>query len=192
MLFKQHILDGIAAGRITVAFRRWQRPTVKAGGSLKTSAGLLQIVAVKVISTKKIDPRDVTAAGFSSLEDLLATIGNREGRLYRIEFRRAGDDPRIALREDDQLSAADLADLQTRLARLDKASKIGPWTERVLRLVERHPERRSADLAKLSRLEQEWLKLNIRKLKNLGLTESLEIGYRISPRGLAYLAVMKG
>lgn len=102
MLFQQQILDGISTGRITVAFRRWQRPTVKAGGSLKTSAGLLQINSVKVISAEKIDPRDVTAAGFSSLEDLLTAIGNRAGRLYRIEFRRAGDDPRIALREDDQ------------------------------------------------------------------------------------------
>lgn len=36
-------------------------------------------------------------------------------------------------------------------------------------------------------VDKEWFKLNVRKLKNLGLTESLETGYRISPRGRALL-----
>jgi hypothetical protein len=30
-------------------------------------------------------------------------------------------------------------------------------------------------------------KADVRKLKALGLTESLEVGYRLSPRGRAYL-----
>lgn len=31
------------------------------------------------------------------------------------------------------------------------------------------------------------IKRDVRKLKALGLTESLEVGYRLSPRGRAYL-----
>ena len=47
------------------------------------------------------------------------------------------------------------------------------------------------ELADRSGYEKEWLKLNVRKLKNLGLTESLHPGYRLSPRGAAYLAARK-
>ena len=126
-------------------------------------------------------------AAFDSLDELLASLGDWGGDLYRIDFTLAGEDPRIALREESDLSADELADLQQRLSRLDRASKLGPWTRAVLELIARYPALRSADLARHSGYEQEWLKLNIRKLKNLGLTESLEVGYQLSPRGRAYL-----
>ena len=35
-------------------------------------------------------------------------------------------------------------------------------------------------------------KANVRKLKGLGLTESLAVGYRLSPRGVAVLARRSG
>jgi len=41
-------------------------------------------------------------------------------------------------------------------------------------------------------LEKEAFKLNVRKLKNLGLTESLGTGYRISPRGRSVLERLRG
>jgi hypothetical protein len=45
---------------------------------------------------------------------------------------------------------------------------------------------RAPDLA--ARMGRETLpfKRDVRKLKELGLTESLEVGYRLSPRGRAY------
>jgi hypothetical protein len=49
MLFKQAFLDGIQAGTITLAFRRWQRPTVKAGGTLLTAVGQLAIDDVRAV-----------------------------------------------------------------------------------------------------------------------------------------------
>ncbi len=54
MLIKQKFLDGIAEGRISLAFRRWKRPTVKAGGSLRTIIGVLAIEAVDVVTDKSI------------------------------------------------------------------------------------------------------------------------------------------
>jgi len=108
-----------------------------------------------------------------------------EGTLHRITFALAGDDPRIALRAADELTAADRADLDARLARLDRN---GAWTLDTLRLIEAHPARRAGDLAgMLGREPLQDFKNDVRKLKGLGLTESLTVGYRLSPRAVAYL-----
>ncbi|MCW5549394.1 MAG: hypothetical protein KIT44_10575 [Opitutaceae bacterium] len=110
-----------------------------------------------------------------------------DGRLYRIRFRYAGADPRAALRVNTLID--DL--LVTKLARLDAAARGGPWTVRVLRLIAENPEERAADLSAKIGVDKTWFKLNVRKLKNLGLTESLETGYRLSPRGRALLKRLK-
>jgi len=188
MLFKAPILDEIAKGRITLAFRRWQRPTVRAGSTLKTAIGVLAIESVEEIAESLITEDDFLRAGYSSRQELLDSLGTRPGTLYRIAFHRSGDDPRLALRSRSTLEAEELRTLNSRLARLDARSSVGPWTKTVLLLIRNNPECRAADLAAKSGFEKEWLKLNIRKLKNLGLTESLEQGYRIAPRGLAWLA----
>lgn len=143
---------------------------------------------MKPITPRQIIPPAVRQARLDSLDELLDSLGDWRSDLYRIDFTLAGEDPRIALCEESDLSAADLADLQQRLARLDRASKLGSWTRAVLEWIARYPALRSADLARHSGYEQEGLKLNIRKLKNLGLTESLEVGYQLSPRGSAVLA----
>lgn len=188
MLFKQSTLDGIAAGKITLAFRRWQRPTVKAGGTLVTSAGLLAIDEVEEITGSKLTEADARCAGFTSLDALLVNLANqRDAPLYRIAFRRLGDDPRIELRQDDSLTNDALAKLVKQLDRLDSHSKLGPWTRKLLRLIADYPEQRAGDLAEISGYTKSWLKLNVRKLKNLGLTQSLNPGYRISPRGQEFL-----
>ena len=60
----------------------------------------------------------------------------------------------------------------------------GPWTRQVLALIEANPERRAPDLAASLGRDTLSFKRDVRKLKELGLTESLKIGYRISPRGV--------
>jgi hypothetical protein len=184
MLFKQDTLNRIAQGEITVAFRRWRRPSVKAGGTLLTPIGQLAICAVTETDPTRISKRDTERAGFTSLEALRAELTKqRPATLYRIEFRLLGEDPRVALRERDQVSAAELTELIRRLARLDQRSSVGPWTWKMLRLIAQFPGVRAGDLATRAKLENAWLKLNVCKLKNLGLTESLNPGYRLSPRG---------
>ncbi len=81
----------------------------------------------------------------------------------------------------------DEADIARRLARLDKAGKDDAWTGNVLALIARHPAVRAGDLAAQLGWETQAFKIRVRKLKELGLTESLETGYRLSPRGAAYL-----
>ena len=69
----------------------------------------------------------------------------------------------------------------------DAASRFGPWTAPVLHLLAQNPGVRAGDLAPMVAQEIAAFKLNVRKLKTLGLTESLEVGYRLSPRGAALL-----
>ena len=188
MLFKQPILDGIAAGRVTLAFRRWKRPTVRAGGTLMTSVGVLAIDRVDRIDESDITSADGRRAGYGTREELLDDLNvRREGLLYRIDFRRAGADPRVTLRNQDALTADDRAVVRARLQRLDAASRRGPWTAAVLHAIAKHPGRRAAELAAAMQQQTDVFKANVRKLKNLGLTESLEVGYRLSPRGRAFI-----
>ncbi|MDP2376993.1 hypothetical protein [Reyranella sp.] len=113
--------------------------------------------------------------------------GRGDGDIYRIEVRHAGDDPCIALRARSRMAAAERAKLLARLQRLDGGK---PWTERTLGLIAENPGARAAELAMKAGQQAITFKINVRKLKSLGLTESLEIGYRLSPRGRALLAQM--
>ncbi|MGO4722688.1 MULTISPECIES: hypothetical protein [unclassified Inquilinus] len=187
MLFKRPVLDRIAAGTVTLAFRRWRRPTVRAGGTLTTPAGVLAIESVEIVAADRITMAEALQAGFSSRDDLLAGLAGAEGEFYRIAFRLQGADPRAALREQDDLTPEDLAALRQRLERLDQSGRHGAWTWALLRLIADGPGIRAADLAARCGRETLTFKTDVRKLKALGLTESLEVGYRLSPRGRALL-----
>lgn len=189
MLLKRATLEGIAGGRITIAFRRWKRPTVRAGGELRTTIGVLAIEAVDAISESDITEGDARRAGYPARDALLTDLNRRpDGDLYRVAVRLAGDDPRTALREQDTLDGDAIEVIAARLARFDQASRHGPWTETVLRLIEASPGVRAPDLAVSLGRETQPFKRDVRKLKELGLTESLKVGYRLSPRGRAWLA----
>lgn len=190
MLFPAALYDRIARGEITLAFRAWKRPTVRAGGTLHSPAGLLAIDEVTRIDRDDITESDARAAGAASADEVRASLRDGDGRvLYRIRFHRAADDPRIELRANDQLDAAATAAIAEQLAGWDRASRDGPWTASVLGVIERRPEVVSTDLAAELGMERLAFKRRVRRLKSLGLTESLERGYRLSPRGAAYRAV---
>lgn len=179
MLFKAPVLAAIAEGKVDLAFRRWRKPTVKAGGTLTTPVGVLAIDAIAVVGPETISDADAIRAGYADAAAALAALEG-EAPIHRIAFRLIGEDPRRALRLD--VSSAALDEIETRLARLDAR---GPWTAVVLELIAANPGVRAPDLA--ARLGRETLafKMDVRKLKALGLTESLEVGYRLSPRGQA-------
>src|SRR5439155_22055049 len=131
---------------------------------------------------------DARRAGFASLPDLLDDLATqRDGRVYRIALHLAGPDPRVELRGRDGLTDDELAEVELKLARLDAASRHGPWTVAVLRLIRDRPEVRAGDLAATRGQEKLAFKRDVRKLKERGLTESLEVGYRLSARGRAVL-----
>jgi len=187
VIFRQRFLDGIKNGSVTIAFRRWRRPSVKSGGTLLTAAGMLHIRDVNLVSLDSISSADARRAGYETRESLIEELTERsEGKIYRIDLGTLEADPRIALRTK-RASDSDLQDLIVRLDRLDARSNGAPWTRRVLDLVDAHPARRAGDLCKMAGQDKVSFKINVRKLKTLGLTESLEVGYRLSPRGVALL-----
>lgn len=192
MLLPKVALDGIVAGTVTRAYRSWLRPTVRAGGTLNTKIGQLAIDAVEVVDPATITDGDARAAGATSAAELVAGLRHGEGRVvYRIDFHLAGDDPRIALRADADLDAAAIEQLRTRLARMDQRSVDGAWTRRYLELIRDRPAQVARELAPLVGMPRDEFKTRVRRLKTLGLTESLPVGYRLSPRGAALLAALR-
>lgn len=191
MMMRRHDLDRIRSGEVTLAFRRWKRPTVKAGGSRKTAIGVVRFGAVDRVSLGNVTDAEVGQAGYGSRDEMVEALGEREGDLYRVEVSYEGEDPRIALRESDDLSEEEIEGIVTRLARMDSRAPAGPWTKRYLELVRDHPARRAGDLAEMVGAETQRLKLDVRKLKNLGLTISLGTGYELSPRGKVVLGYLR-
>lgn len=184
MLFRSADVDGILAGKITLAFRRWLRPSVKAGGTLRIPGAVLAIEAVDVIEPSAITEGDAHRAGRGSRASLLEELDKRADQtLYRIRFRLQGADERVALREHADLTEAEMADVLQKLQRMDGHGGHGPWTRKVLNAIHASPRVLAARLAKRLGYETLWFKTHVRKLKALGLTESLEIGYQLSPRG---------
>jgi len=194
MLFRQKFLDGIRNGVITLAFRRWRRPSVKAGGTLLTAGGQIDITSVSRVTLDRISAADARRAGYDTREALFADLNVRaEGDVYRIELGAVRADPRILLRESPPAHTAELEALTTRLGRLDARASGPPWTRRVLEVIRSHPGVRAGDLCGMVGQDMQPFKINVRKLKTLGLTESLETGYRLSPRGVALLGyILRG
>ena len=187
MLIKKAVLDAIVAGEVTLQFRRQRRPTVKAGGRLRTRVGELAIHDVREVSERAVIATDAKKAGYESRAALLADLPEKDdAAIYRVELSFAGEDARIALRNSGRLTKAEVEEITARLDRWDGASRRGSWTREALALIETHPARRAPELAEMAGHDTKWWKANIRKLKELGLTESLEVGYRLSPRGKAY------
>lgn len=191
MLIPQNILRRIAAGEVDLAFRRWRRPTVRAGGTLRTAIGVLDILAVDEVRPAEITAEHARRAGHPDRDHLLRALDARvEGTLYRIRLRpSAQPDPRVALRERVP-DTGERARLLTTLARMDARSERGAWTARALGLIAERPGVRAAELAAELGWPTQPFKTSVRKLKELGLTESLEVGYRLSTRGQHVYAVM--
>jgi len=190
MLFRKDVLNRIATGEITLAFRKWRRPTVTTGGQLKTAIGVLAIHTVEIVDANKIKAADAHRAGYTSCGALLGELAARSGgAVYRIAFEHVGDDPRVTLRQESRLKPDDIENIGVRLARFDLASPNGAWTRATLETIAKKPGKRAADLASDVGLDTPTFKRYVRKLKDLGLTESLGTGYRLSPRGTAYMAV---
>lgn len=188
MLFKQKHLEGIKSGEITLAFRKWEKPAVRSGSIIKTSIGLVKIDSIEPVTESTLTESDAVNAGFDSQAEMTALLGKTlQGTIYKIAVSFFSEDPRIALRENSNAGAEDLRQIQLKLEKLDKYSKIGPWTFTVLKAIKDNPMLRAVDLAQKGGYEKEWLKINIRKLKNLGLTISHETGYSISPLGEKFL-----
>jgi hypothetical protein len=190
VLIQAHYRDAIVNGEVTLTFRRWKRPQVVAGNTYRTGAGRIVVDAIDVVDPERITNADARRAGFATRAEVVAALrGGPDLPTYRIRIHAAADaDPRALLAATVELTPGEADDIARRLARLDRASSHGAWTAAVLRTIAERPAVRAADLAATFGRETQPFKIDVRKLKNLGLTLSLEVGYRLSPRGEAYLA----
>lgn len=191
MLFSQSAWAGLADGSITVTFRTWTKPQAKQGGRYRVAGMLLEATAVGEVEVASLTDADAVAAGEADLAALLRRLGSPrpDSSVWRVDLRHLGVDDRIERRADDALSADDIAALRARLDRLDRHGK--PWTRTTLQLIEKYPGVVSTALARHAGQDRPDFKLNVRKLKEMGLTESLQVGYRLSPRGEALLRAMR-
>ena len=192
MLFITKFSALIKSKKLETAIRKWTRPTVKENGTLITAAGQLRITSVKKIKYNEITDKEIIEAGYANRKELDRELDRKTvGEIYRIKFKLEGDDPRIKLREHEDLSDVELDTLRKKFQALDARSKIKGWPLRILEAIDKEPGVLAIQQAKKLGYEKMWFKLHVRKLKNLGLTISLERGYKISPRGKAFLESVK-
>src|SRR6187402_3238463 len=140
MLFRSRDLEAIFSGTVTTAFRRWKKPTVRVGGTVRTARGLVGIDAIEVIDPATLTEADAAAANYPSLGQLIGMFDSQEGTCYRIRLHPAGPDPRDALRDNDQLTDADREQLAARVRKVEKAAE-------TLALIADHPSVVSTELA---------------------------------------------
>ena len=181
-------MAGIIEGTITVTFRAWKKALAVPGGRHRIWGHLIEIDDVRVIPASAITDADARRAGEINAAKVRTRLGaDGKDPIYRIGFHYVGPDDRIGLRNSaEALTDERRAEIQARLDRMDRASKGGPWTTKSLRLIATYPGLVSTVLARQLGQDRPAFKINVRKLKELGLTESLEIGYRLSPLGLAF------
>lgn len=185
MMIRPAELAAIKAGAVDLAFRRWARPRVVVGTRMRTAVGLLEVTSVEQVSVSSLRAEDARRAGAPSLAALKQALAARSSDpAWRIGLAYAGADPREALRAAIP-DEAEIATINARLDRLDASSSHGPWTRATLDLIDLNPTVRAPDLAGRVGRETADFKKDVRKLKELGLTESLAIGYLLSPRGEA-------
>ena len=187
MMFKRAFHAGIVAGTTTVSYRSWKRAQVRTGGIYYLHP-LGEIEVVSVEEAAGIDADDLQHTGFTSREDLLKALGDSAGRrLFRVGFRFLG--PRrkpVAPLDEQPVDDAAFERLERDLDRKDQRAG-RDWTRPLLTLIGDQPGASSAVLAEAMAMERMKLKQEVRKLKKLGLTISLETGYRVSKWGWSYL-----
>ena len=150
------------------------------------------------ITPSSLTPAQARTSGFDDVPSLIgALLRGARGRgaplpadepLFLVTFHRVADDAPGPPALDDDLSAEDVERLTRKLDQMDRRSSAGAWTRPTLALIAERPSTRAADLAEALGRDRTRLKADIRKLKGLGLTLSLETGYTVSPRGAAWLA----
>ncbi|MFN3006268.1 hypothetical protein [Mycolicibacterium wolinskyi] len=190
MLLTRTTAEGIADGTITLVLRRWDAPRAKVGGTQRTVAGTIRIDDVAEFpGNYRVSAEQARSAGYPDAESAQAELDRRPAaHTYVISVSYLGPDERPDLAADDALDDAAVEAITARLDRWDAASADGPWTRRYLGMIAANEAVRAPDLAARVSLDVPRFKRRVRQLKGLGLTISLDVGYRVSPRGRAYLA----
>ncbi|MCA9585308.1 MAG: hypothetical protein KC657_08115 [Myxococcales bacterium] len=192
LLFQKRFHEGLVSGAVTLTFRRWEKPHVKVGGRYRCHPiGVLEVDRVERVRVSSISAADATRSGFASRAELLRYLSSaRETpvtaatEVFRVELHHGGDGDRVEIALDDDLGPDDVRAIEQKLAKMDAKA---PWTERTLALIAAKPRVAASKLAAELGRETLPFKVDVRKLKKLGLTQSFEVGYDLSPRGRAFV-----
>ena len=185
--FNRDTAEGIANGSITLVLRRWDAPRAKACGTQRTVAGTIRVDDVtEYPGGYRVTAAQARAAGYPDAKTAQKELNRRPARhTYVIAVSYLAPDERPELASDDRLTDADVSAISARLDRWDAATE--PWTRQYLKMIGDNEAVRAPDLAARVGLDVPRFKRRVRQLKGLGLTISLDVGYRLSPRGRAYL-----
>lgn len=194
LLFQKRFHAGLTSGSIRLTFRSWRKPLVKPGGRYRCHPlGVLEVDRIDRVRVGAITEADARLAGFASLPELLQYLQQvraeplrPDEEIWRVELHHGGDGDRVPRAMDAALTDDEVRDLVRRLERMDERAG-APWTRRTLRLIGRHPRVAASRLARRVGRETLPFKADVVKLKRLGLTQSFEVGYELSPRGRALL-----
>jgi hypothetical protein len=195
LLFQKRFHAGLVDGSVTLTFRRWEKPHVRAGGRYRCHPiGVLEVDEIEHVEVRDITEDDARRAGFASRKELADYLRSARpdeelvatSMVWRVRLHHGGDGDRVEIALDADLAKDDVAKIKAKLAKMDEAAA-EPWTKKTLAIIDKHPRVAASKLA--AKLGRETLpfKTDVRKLKKLGLTQSFEVGYEISPRGRAFM-----
>lgn len=194
LLFQKRFHQGLVDGSVRLTFRQWDKPRVKPGGRYRVHPiGVVVVDALTRVRVGALTEADARAAGFSDRGELLgylreAAKGPFTARteLWRVELHHGGEGDFVDAALETDLTGEEVEALTEKLRRLDE-KEAEPWTRRTLSLIARTPRTAASKLAPSFGLPTLPFKARVVKLKRLGLTQSFEVGYDLSPRGRAFL-----
>jgi hypothetical protein len=91
MQFSPELRDLVADGTITVSYRLWSRPKVKAGGTYRSGAVTIEVDEIELVPFSSITDEDLRLTGEPDREALRARAAHagpihEDTLLYRVEF----------------------------------------------------------------------------------------------------------
>lgn len=192
LLFKKRFHQGLVSGDVRLTFRRWKKTHVKPGGRYRCHPiGVLVVDSVELVKARAITLDDARLSGFESRDELMEYLASASedpfgagSQVFRIALHHGGDGDRVEIALNAELGVEEIESIDEKLARMDQG---GAWTRKTLRLILKRPRVAASQLAKSLGRETLPFKEDVRKLKKLGLTQSFEVGYEVSPRGMAFL-----
>lgn len=199
ILFQKRFHEGIRDGSITLTFRFWTRPQVRVGGRYRCHPiGVIEVTSIDRALLGAITEDEARRSGFDGRRELFDYMRGVAGddlpddrEVFRVGFQYGGDGDRVSEALETDLDSAEVERIAGKLRGYDERSPDGPWTARTLELIRKHPRVAASKLAAKAGREKLAFKADVVKLKKLGLTQSFEVGYEVSPRGLEFLRQSK-
>jgi hypothetical protein len=89
--FSADLRNRVADGTITVSYRLWSRPKVKAGGVYRSGSMLIEVDEIELLPFSSITAEDLARTGEPDLETLRGRAAHAgpihdDTLLYRVEF----------------------------------------------------------------------------------------------------------